>query len=57
MTHGGQVPYVYGEVPSSDAAGQSLSAAMMDYWISFTASQNPNDGKGVQREQFNPRIS
>ncbi|TEB32785.1 extracellular triacylglycerol lipase precursor [Coprinellus micaceus] len=55
VVHGGEQPYVLGQVPSSDAAGQSLSAAIMDYWISFIVSLNPNDARGVQREWSCPR--
>ena len=57
VAHGAEVPYVYGQVPSSDAAGQGLSAAMMDYWISFTVSLNPSDGKGLQRESSDTHLS
>jgi carboxylesterase type B len=51
VAHAAEIPYVYGQVPpTAGAASQNLSLAMMDYWISFTVSLDPNDGKGVERE-------
>ncbi|KAF5340692.1 hypothetical protein D9611_007311 [Ephemerocybe angulata] len=52
VPHGAEVPYVYAEPPSTDPAGQEVSAAIVDYWISFTVSLNPNDGKGVKRPEW-----
>ena len=34
----------------ADEAGRNVSTIMMDYWISFAVSLNPNDGKGIQRQ-------
>ncbi|EAU89173.2 lipase I [Coprinopsis cinerea okayama7 len=49
VLHAAEIPFVYGPPPDPLAAAQSLSVAMVDYWISFTDSLDPNDGKGVQR--------
>ncbi|KAH6906700.1 triacylglycerol lipase 3 [Coprinopsis sp. MPI-PUGE-AT-0042] len=38
VPHGAEIPY--------------LKAMMMDYWISFTVSSDPNDGKGVKRPRW-----
>jgi len=58
VNHGSEVNYVYGQLPSTaPASSQQLSSQMMDYWISFVVSQDPNDGKGSQRPnwpQFTP---
>jgi carboxylesterase type B len=51
VSHGSEVAYVFGQVPpAAGAASRNLSSAMMDYWISFTVSLDPNDGKGAERE-------
>ena len=34
-------------VNSTNLEVQMLSAAMVDYWLSFVVSQTPNDGKGL----------
>ena len=71
VSHGSEIQFVFGQVPptSSDAlpgfmlaygdadkAGRSASTIMMDYWISFAVSLNPNDGKGVQRQSLGDPI-
>ena len=65
MTHASEVQFVFGQVPptgpdnlpefmltygDADEAGRNVSTIMMDYWISFAVSLNPNDGKGIQRQ-------
>ncbi|KAF5310380.1 hypothetical protein D9611_012087 [Ephemerocybe angulata] len=52
VTHGAEVPYVYAQPPPTDSAGQGMSAIIADYWISFTVSLDPNDGKGVKRPEW-----
>lgn len=47
VAHAAEIPYVYGQIPTVDTAGFGLSTIMMDYWISFTVSLDPNDGKGT----------
>ncbi|KAI0746063.1 esterase 1 [Earliella scabrosa] len=54
VTHGKNVPYMYGAPYTTDAhspAGQ-LSLHMMDYIIAFVTSTNPNDGLGYSRPQW-----
>lgn len=52
VPHGAEMPYVYAQPPPTDPTGQGISAAIVDYWISFTVSLNPNDGKGVKRPEW-----
>ncbi|KAH6896262.1 triacylglycerol lipase 3 [Coprinopsis sp. MPI-PUGE-AT-0042] len=52
VPHGAEIPYVFGNTPDPSASGQELKAMMMDYWISFTVSSDPNDGKGVKRPRW-----
>ncbi|KAJ7704493.1 esterase 1 [Mycena rosella] len=44
VRHGSEVPFVYGGVGPSD-----LSKTMIDYWVSFATSLDPNDGLGAPR--------
>ncbi|KAJ3541390.1 hypothetical protein NMY22_g3906 [Coprinellus aureogranulatus] len=46
VTHGEQNAYIHGRVPDQE---RGLSTVMMDYWISFVVSLDPNDGKGLTR--------
>ncbi|KAG6834989.1 hypothetical protein H0H93_005872, partial [Arthromyces matolae] len=47
--HGSEIPYVYGGLTSATSPSTSLalSGIMMDYWISFATSLDPNDGHGA----------
>ena len=45
--HGSEVAYVYGGVSNPSASNRKLSSVMIDYWVSFTARLNPNDGHGI----------
>ncbi|KAJ6586827.1 esterase 1 [Mycena vulgaris] len=49
--HGLELYYVYGVLPEVDALPASvvLGTPMMDYWISFATSLDPNDGLGSKR--------
>ena len=47
--HSAEIPFVYGAPPNTSAAALSLSGAMLDYWISFATTLNPNDGRGNKR--------
>ncbi|KAF8918303.1 Alpha/Beta hydrolase protein [Mucidula mucida] len=51
VSHASEVPFVYGLVPvmNETASSVALSRVMMDYWIAFAASLDPNDGLGVSR--------
>ncbi|KAE9397215.1 alpha/beta-hydrolase [Gymnopus androsaceus JB14] len=50
--------YLYGGVQNATASDTVLSAAIIDYWVSFATSLTPNDGKGVSRptwDQYTPQ--
>jgi hypothetical protein len=48
VTHGGELPYLFGNISTSGPPKvASLSRAMLDYWISFVVSLTPNDGQGT----------
>lgn len=47
--HASEVGFVYGHPPNGTASAVQLSEIMMDYWISFATSLDPNDGHGVSR--------
>ncbi|KAJ8473164.1 hypothetical protein ONZ45_g16397 [Pleurotus djamor] len=54
VSHASEVPYVFGApglltgtVPTPSAV--QLSGIMVDYWVSFATSLDPNDGKGNPR--------
>ncbi|KXN91359.1 Lipase 1 [Leucoagaricus sp. SymC.cos] len=49
ITHISEVVYVYGMPKDQSPSSLKLSAMMIDYWVSFATSLNPNDGKGMQR--------
>ncbi|KAF6745462.1 triacylglycerol lipase 3 [Ephemerocybe angulata] len=50
--HSAEIVYVYAQPPPTDSTGQTISSIIADYWISFTVSLNPNDGKGVKRPNW-----
>ncbi|KAF5350556.1 hypothetical protein D9756_008574 [Leucocoprinus leucothites] len=57
VSHGSEINYVYGVPTDQSASALRVSALMIDYWVSFATSLNPNDGKGLERpmwEQFTP---
>ncbi|KAJ7178115.1 esterase 1 [Mycena filopes] len=48
--HGSEVRFVYGAVsPMASNSDYKLSRVMLDYWLSFANSLDPNDGLGVSR--------
>jgi acetylcholinesterase len=49
VTHSSELGYVFGEMQPNTTAS-TLSGQMIDYWLSFATSLDPNDGKGSQRE-------
>ncbi|KAK7019641.1 hypothetical protein VNI00_018026 [Paramarasmius palmivorus] len=61
VSHGSEVVFVYGAALASGNASVSavtLSTAMIEYWVSFATSLDPNDGKGVPRPvwpQYGPK--
>ncbi|KAJ3751252.1 extracellular triacylglycerol lipase precursor [Lentinula detonsa] len=57
VSHGSEILFVYGAPPNATASAIALSTAMIDYWVSFATSLDPNDGKGSSRptwEQYTP---
>ncbi|KAH6896263.1 triacylglycerol lipase 3 [Coprinopsis sp. MPI-PUGE-AT-0042] len=52
VPHGAVLPYTFGNSLDPLPSGQELKMIMMDYWISFTVSSDPNDGKGVKRPRW-----
>ncbi|KAF5342764.1 hypothetical protein D9758_017035 [Tetrapyrgos nigripes] len=58
VTHSSEIFYVFGtlaerpEVKEVTPTAAKLSEMMMDYWISFANTLNPNDGKGSTRPNW-----
>ncbi|KAG7445244.1 esterase 1 [Guyanagaster necrorhizus] len=54
VSHGSEIPFVYGTLGSLNetAAANELSVMMIDYWVSFATSLDPNDGHGSSRPQW-----
>ncbi|KAK0224109.1 extracellular triacylglycerol lipase precursor [Armillaria fumosa] len=60
VTHGTELLFVFGSVGTlgQPAAANALSIAMIDYWVSFATSLDPNDGHGSPRPtwpQYTPK--
>ncbi|KAL0947591.1 hypothetical protein HGRIS_013680 [Hohenbuehelia grisea] len=60
VSHGSEVFYVYGALALTGGTPSAikLSSVMIDYWVSFATSLDPNDGKGNPRpnwEQYTPK--
>ncbi|KAK0499037.1 extracellular triacylglycerol lipase precursor [Armillaria luteobubalina] len=51
VPHASEVDFVYGQLNSSSEPASSilLSEMMVDYWVSFVTSLDPNDGLGTSR--------
>ncbi|KAF7325892.1 Carboxylic ester hydrolase [Mycena kentingensis (nom. inval.)] len=59
VAHGTDLPYIFGSGATvlgdlRTPLAQALSTQMMDYWISFVISLDPNDGKGSKRLRWRP---
>lgn len=54
VSHGTEVPFVYGGPPDNSTSAIALSRIMIDYWVSFATSLDPNDGRGIPRTSFFP---
>lgn len=50
VTHATEIFYVYDTLANPTPTAITISGIMMDYWISFAASLDPNDNHGSQRE-------
>ncbi|KAJ7742577.1 extracellular triacylglycerol lipase precursor [Mycena metata] len=58
ISHGSEIPYVYGAPADTSASAILISRLMTDYWVSFATSLTPNDGLGIPRPewtQFTPQ--
>ncbi|KAF9045371.1 esterase 1 [Panaeolus papilionaceus] len=49
VAHGSEVLFVYGAPTDRSPSAVQLSSIMIDYWVSFATSLDPNDGKGNAR--------
>jgi acetylcholinesterase len=49
VSHTSELPYFFENLAkkSEQSSTARLSCVMLDYWISFTVSLTPNDGKGT----------
>lgn len=52
VSHGSEIRFVYGAPPDNSTSATTLSRIMIDYWVSFATSLDPNDGRGIQRTSF-----
>ncbi|KAJ7219550.1 extracellular triacylglycerol lipase precursor [Mycena pura] len=54
VPHATDANYFFGTLPSLNAsvAAIHLAEQMIDYWLSFTTSLDPNDGKGSKRAHW-----
>lgn len=50
VTHASEITYVYGSPSDKSDSSLRLSKAMIDYWVSFANSLDPNDGLGSSRK-------
>jgi carboxylesterase type B len=49
VSHGSEVPFVYGVPSDNSASARRISSIMIDYWVSFANCLDPNDGHGNPR--------
>ena len=48
VSHNAELPYLFANISTAGPPKVArLSRAMLDYWISFAVSLNPNDDKGT----------
>ncbi|KAF9011689.1 esterase 1 [Cyathus striatus] len=52
VEHSSEVTFVYGQPPDQSPSARNLSSIMIDYWVSFATSLDPNDGKGNPRPNW-----
>ncbi|KAJ7866606.1 extracellular triacylglycerol lipase precursor [Mycena olivaceomarginata] len=52
VSHGTEIPYVYGAPTDTSPSAILISRIMTDYWVSFATSLTPNDGLGVPRPEW-----
>ncbi|KAJ7595466.1 Alpha/Beta hydrolase protein [Mycena floridula] len=51
VSHGNEIYYLFGWLHAINGTSDAIQfgQVLRDYWISFAASLNPNDGKGLAR--------
>ncbi|KAK0489148.1 extracellular triacylglycerol lipase precursor [Armillaria novae-zelandiae] len=56
VPHGGEIPFVFGRTAAMNESAPvvALSTVMIDYWVSFATSLDPNDGLGSPRTTWAP---
>ncbi|KAH9999287.1 Alpha/Beta hydrolase protein [Russula vinacea] len=53
VLHSSDLPYLFRDLAKNGPSNAAwLSRIMLDYWISFTVSLTPNDGKGTNRPHW-----
>ncbi|KAJ3515853.1 hypothetical protein NLJ89_g1493 [Agrocybe chaxingu] len=52
VCHSCEVLYVYGAPRDRSASSLRISSLMIDYWVSFATSLDPNDGRGNPRPNW-----
>lgn len=52
VPHESEISFVYGAPNDSTLSSARLSKTMIDYWVSFATSLDPNDGRGNDRESI-----
>ncbi|KAJ7314969.1 extracellular triacylglycerol lipase precursor [Mycena albidolilacea] len=52
VSHGSEIPYVYGTPTDTSPSAILISRLMTDYWVSFATSLTPNDGLGFPRPEW-----
>ncbi|KAF9457905.1 esterase 1 [Collybia nuda] len=50
--HSSEIAYVYGAPSNPAPTARQLSSIMVDYWVSFATSLDPNDGHGNPRPNW-----
>jgi len=50
VAHASELPYVFGSTQADPTGAGSLGIQIIDYWLAFATSLDPNDQKGSQRE-------
>jgi para-nitrobenzyl esterase len=51
-THGTELPYVFGTLPTPTTDDDKLSATMQDYWSRFAAAGDPNGAGALDWPAF-----
>jgi len=52
VSHGSEIPFVYGAPRDNSTSARTLSSLMIEYWVSFATSLDPNDGRGIARPHW-----